>query len=362
MPEVVLARLLFKHSSGATHVLFETQNKNDGLNLLVTAVARLSENATTLDTPQAFGYGERTLPKYKLAYEARMRNKLMKLAPGPEARVQRAANTAAEGRQNEGNQRERRANSTKQRTTKIFVQKPGTTNSTKQGTPRMVVPRPGATSATTKCRSRSVVTRQDKRGAAANRTKKKLVITSRNKDNTKSVTIINRNQPNPPAVFGRRKDGSLIRQMLYGFKRPEPSGDKGPTRFEGMLILSKIDKNLVGLEELSVRSDLEDMGLAAIASNADEIKGRRERTEKVCGIKEGAWKAHENDPQATKKDLLAAAACVVLVATTETGEKETLDAVTFVDANGNRVKQERNSVQCAWTRGPIRSPGDSRLQ
>ena len=134
--------------------------------------------------------------------------------------------------------------------------------------------------------------------------------------------------------------------------------------FEGLLILSKIDKNLVGLEELSVRSDLEDMGLAAIASNADESKSRRERTETVCEIEKGACKAHENDPQATKKDLLAAAACVVLVATTETGEKETLDAVNFVDANGDKVEQKRTScsVLCFWAGWPIRSPGNSRLQ
>jgi hypothetical protein len=185
MPEEIMARLLFKHNSGATHVLFKTQTENDGLNLLVTAVAKLSENATTLNLPQAFGYNERTLPKYKLAYEARMKNKLMKgkqtseqtdlfkvtgakrLAPGPETRVQKAANTAAEGRQNESDQRERMANSTKRRTPKMVVPKPGTTNSTKRGTPRTVVPKPGTTSATTKCRSRSVVTRQDKRGSAA---------------------------------------------------------------------------------------------------------------------------------------------------------------------------------------------------
>ena len=79
MPEEIMARLLFKYNSGATHVLFETQTANDGLNLLVTAVAKLSENATTLNLPQAFGYKNRGLTKYRQAYEAKMRAKLTEI-------------------------------------------------------------------------------------------------------------------------------------------------------------------------------------------------------------------------------------------------------------------------------------------
>jgi len=262
----------------------------------VEAVAGLSENATTLDTPLAYGYNERTLSKYKLAYEAMMKKKLVqgnqtgkqadlfevagtkKLAQGPGAHVQRAANTAAGGKQDKGDQGERMA---KNRTTKIVVPKTRTTNSTNQGTSKTVVQRPGATSATTKCGSRSVVTRRDKQGTAAFRAKKRTVLTSKSRDGKKSVAIISRNQP-------KRKEGPHILQMFHGSKKPEPSGDKAPTRFEAMLILSKIANNRPGEEKLSVRSKLEDMGLAAIASNADEIESRRKRTETVCGIEKGA--------------------------------------------------------------------------
>jgi hypothetical protein len=114
MPLIILARVAFKHESGATHVLFETQGDNEGLNLLVEVVAGLSENATTLDIAQAYGYKERSLLKYKRAYEARLKKGLIqsnqtsqaelfrvggtkKLAQGPGARVQRTANTAARG-------------------------------------------------------------------------------------------------------------------------------------------------------------------------------------------------------------------------------------------------------------------------
>ena len=89
------------------------------------------------------------------------------------------------------------------------------------------------------------------------------------------------------------------------------------------------------------------MGLAATAPDDDEIESRRKRIEEVCGIERDVWKTYEDDPQATERDLRAAAACVVLVATMERGEEGTLDAVTFVDENGNRVEQERTcSVRC----------------
>ena len=120
-------------------------------------------------------------------------------------------------------------------------------NSAKKSRPKEVVKRRGTANTTTRSRRNNVVTKRDKTNYAAkgeqrvvvkanrntNGTKTRLVTTSGKEVSAKSAT---HSQPNPPAVFGRRKDGSHIRQMLYVIRRAEPSGDKGLTRFVGLLI------------------------------------------------------------------------------------------------------------------------------
>ena len=79
MPKEMMVRILFRYDSGSTHVLFEGLTKNEGLNVLVTAVAALLEDRPTLNLPQAFGYKNRGLTKYRQAYEAKMRAKLTEI-------------------------------------------------------------------------------------------------------------------------------------------------------------------------------------------------------------------------------------------------------------------------------------------
>ena len=82
------------------------------------------------------------------------------------------------------------------------------------------------------------------------------------------------------------------------------------------------------------------MGLEVIAPDEDEIKSRRGRIEEVYGSGRDVWKAYKDDLEAIEEGLQAAAACIVLVATIERGEKGTLDAVTFVDEDGDKVVQD----------------------
>jgi hypothetical protein len=189
MPIPVMTRLTFKHNSGATHALFETKKENEGLNLLVEVVARLPKNATTLDTAIAFGYSERTLVKYKLAYEAMLKELIQgsqggqadlfgvggtkKPTPGPGARVQGATNTAARGRHGKNDQKGRVV---KKRTAKVVIPK------NNQGSPWAVARKPGTTGTT--WGSHKVVTRRDKRAAALS-TKGGKVFTSKSRDGTK---------------------------------------------------------------------------------------------------------------------------------------------------------------------------------
>jgi hypothetical protein len=56
MPKEMMARILFLYDLGTTQVLFDGLTENEGINVLMTAVAYLSEDRPTLDLPQAFGY------------------------------------------------------------------------------------------------------------------------------------------------------------------------------------------------------------------------------------------------------------------------------------------------------------------
>ena len=81
------------------------------------------------------------------------------------------------------------------------------------------------------------------------------------------------------------------------------------------------------------------MGLAVTAPDDGEIKSRRERIEEVYGSGGDVWKTYKDDLDAIEKGLQAAAACVVLVATIERGKEGTLDAIAFVDKDGDKVVQ-----------------------
>ena len=63
-------------------------------------VAGLSENATALDIAQAYGYKERSLLKYKRAYEARLKKGLIQSNQTSQAELFRVGGTKklAQGR------------------------------------------------------------------------------------------------------------------------------------------------------------------------------------------------------------------------------------------------------------------------
>jgi hypothetical protein len=227
MPLVILAREVFENDSGATHALFETQADNDGLNLLVEVVAKLSENATTLDIAQAYGYKERSLLKYKHAYEAMLKKDLIRskqtsqaelfrvggtkrLAQGTGAHVQRTTNTAVRGGRGQSDP--------KKKTMKVV---------TKNGQKKSwaVNRKPGRTS--TLRGSRKVVTKREQKAPAhgANGSK---VFTSRRKGGETETRRINPSLTRLAAVFGQRGEGPHIIEMIVGSKKPEAIGNKVP--------------------------------------------------------------------------------------------------------------------------------------
>jgi hypothetical protein len=254
----------------------------------------------------------------------------------PEALVPETTNPATKCRQKEGANRQEMANSAKKSRPKEVVKRRGTANTTTRSRKNNVVTKRDKTNYAAKGEQRVVV----KANRNTNGTKTRLVTTSGKKVSAKSTTRTNYSQTRT-AVFGLRKDGPDMRRMFYGKKPVKQDEGKSLTTLEGLIFLNKLDKNQVGKEELSIRSSLLDMGLAVTAPDDGEIKSRRERIEEVCGSGRGVWKTYEDNSGAIEEDLRAAAACVVLVATMERGEEGTLDEVTFVDENGNRVEQER---------------------
>ena len=102
-------------------------------------------------------------------------------------------------------------------------------------------------------------------------------------------------------MFGQRREGSHILEMIIGSKKPEASGNKGPTDFETILILDKISDNQSGEEKLSVRAKFGDMGLATIAADDEGVKNRLEHAETVLYVE--SIRAHGRHKETNNKKL-----------------------------------------------------------